>query len=209
MKNAWGLAFACRLEKAAGRLSSEAHDAGSRATALEASMRTLRSQLQAARSIHSKAQVKAAVLGRSMGGPAPGVAPALPSKLLHLFFFKPPAVYQHQQQAQAPHQHQQGNQHYPGPQLPQQQHQQPSPDVRGLCKALSVVAGRQLDVLVVGSSADVARVLSSKDTHGGSGVHGGPRGQTLRIWPLDRITCADCTRVQRAAQQALGPGEHR
>ncbi len=70
-------------------------------------------------------------------------------------------------------------------------------------RALSVVAGGSLQVVVTNTLQQATAVLE-RPAHQGCG--GGPHGGLVRAWPLDRITYKDFTQRQRQAQQALGAG---
>lgn len=70
-------------------------------------------------------------------------------------------------------------------------------DVRGMLKALAVICGSNLDVMLV-KDATAANPLLDASAHTGS------KGARLRIWPLGNLAVTDRSAQHRRAQQQLG-----
>ena len=88
-------------------------------------------------------------------------------------------------------------------------HQGCDGSIKGLIKALAVVAGSSLGVILCDSRAASLQILEDGGAGGrGSGGRVANASTKVRIWPLDAITTGpDRREKQRAAVKALGPGE--
>ncbi len=173
-------------QQAAGRADGAQHE--ERHRELVHAARSLQEQIAAARlRIRVLAGLLHAPHADATAPPMPGSSGALPGRLHALFTFKRPAAYA---------------------------------DGERWRKALSVAAGGALtSVVVVGSSADAKDPQrlqrACPEPFSGPAAPSGPSqqhpqqrqdGGALRVWPLDRITCADLSAKQRQAQQELGAG---
>lgn len=74
-----------------------------------------------------------------------------------------------------------------------------NPDHVRCLKALSIIAGGSINVLVVDTLHQATQMLDSEALNAG-------KGGKIRIWPLDRLTSSDRTALQRRAQAELAPG---
>lgn len=80
-------------------------------------------------------------------------------------------------------------------------------------RALSVIAGNSLNVIVTGDGSQANALLADPskaiDQCGAPActAHGRSSDDKMRLWPLDRLTCSDKTQLQRQAQADLGPGK--
>jgi hypothetical protein len=200
----------CSTEAKAQQDAAAAQSATQAFPSLKSQLQQGSSQLSQLQSQLSQAQVQYRVLqarlqGRSSaagrGASSSAAASSGPSLLSSLFAFKQPPAAAPTAAVQA------GNRSV----LPDPAHQQLS-SMRSLTKALSVIGGSSLGVVVMGSARDASRLLADPAAVAAvcQGGPGGPRqGGQLRIWPLDSLQMSDRTEAQRAAQRELGAGEGR
>ena len=74
---------------------------------------------------------------------------------------------------------------------------------RQMGRALAVIAGSALDVVVVEGMAQASAVLAAQEA---GSCAPAARPSRLRIWPLSQLTVQDRTGRQRQAAETLGPG---